>query len=442
MTRPTDNLDRVPPHNTEAEMSVLGCILLDAEVCDDVAMILRDGDFYRDANAKLFAQMVAMHNEGLKIDLTLLIERLKTSGQFEAIGGHAYLAEVAHTVAVASHATHYAEIVRGKSTRRQILDAAYQAVDDAFHAPDRAEDVLERAEASLAKIRGHEVNDPITIHDATIKAVENILAIQERGNTTGVLTGLPAFDNDMGGLFPGELTILAARPGIGKTSFALQVAYHVAMRPRLVYFVSLEMSAVELSTRLACSLSGVSSRLVRTGRLTEQDTSRLTAAMNEQAVAALHIHDQASVTVAAIRRQIRKRKKHGLTLAVIDYLQLLTPEDRKIPREQQVARMTTALKHTAREYDIPILCLCQLNRQADGEEQPKLAHLRESGAIEQDADMVLFLAPHKPTGLDRNNASLIIAKNRNGETGILPLDWHPQRTRFTCTEPICEEWAP
>ena len=436
------NADRLPPQNLEAEKSVIGCMLLDSDTADDVMPILHAEDFYSDVNAKLFTQMVKMVDEGIKIDPTLLMSRLRDSGELDAIGGAAYLAEVAQSVAVAAHAKHYAEIVRQKATLRRLRVVASNLLNDVQATVDTPEAILERSEAALSDIRmGTEETEPVTLFNATSEAITQIDAIQQRGYSAGVLTGLASFDTDQGGLFPGELIVLAARPGIGKTSFALQVAHHIAAKSRLVYFASLEMSAVELSIRLACSLSGVSSRLVRTGRFTTQDAGKLNSAMIEQSRAALDIHDQAGLTVAEIRRQIRKRKKRDLTLAIVDYLQLLSVEDRRIPREQQVARITKSLKKTAREYEIPILCLCQLNRLADGEEQPKLAHLRESGAIEQDADMVLFLAPHKPTELARNNASLIVAKNRNGETGPIPLDWHPSRTQFTCTEPICEEWT-
>jgi len=427
-----DTLDRIPPQNLEAEKSVLGCILLDSQVCDDAFDILRPEDFYSNANAKLFGKMLQMHSDGMKVDPVLLVERLGTAGDLEAIGGHAYLVEVAQSVAAPSHASHYAAIVREKATLRSVLAAAYQATSDVYSCNDAPDAILERCEASLSNIRlGSEKREPVTLQAATLKAATTIDAITQ-GQAAGVLTGLYDFDIDQGGLFPGELIILAARPGIGKTSFAMQVAYNVAQHRGLVYFASLEMSDEDLSVRLACSISGVSSRLVRTGRLTEQDNSKLSQAMNEQSNAALEIHDQPELTVASIRRQLRKLKKRGLVLAVIDYLQLIEPEDHKIPREQQVAKMTKSLKRTSRECNVPILCLCQLNRMADGEEQPMLSHLRESGAIEQDADVVLFLAPHKPTEAAGNNASLIVAKNRNGETGPIPLDWHPGRTRFTC----------
>ncbi len=431
-----DPLDTAPPADVEAEKWVLGSIFLSVDLLDDLGG-LRADDFYDPAHAAIFAEMLSQVAKGLPVHDAIVQKHL---GDDDA---KARVYEIAASVPVAHHVMHYAAIVRQKAALRRLRVVAMNLLSDTRNQKDAPEAILERSEAALSDIRlGTDETEPVAIRAATIEAIAHIDAIQQRGNAAGVLTGLESFDHDQGGLFPGELIILAARPGVGKTSFALQVAHHVAAKSRLVYFASLEMSAVELSTRLACSLSGVSSRLVRTGRLTNQDAHQLNDAMTKQSNATLDIHDQAGLTVGEIRRQIRRRKKRGLVLAVVDYLQLLTAEDRRLPREQQVARITKSLKETAREYEVPILCLCQLNRLADGEEQPKLAHLRESGAIEQDADMVLFLAPHKPTDLHRNNASLIVAKNRNGETGPIPLDWHPSQTRFTCTEPICEEWTP
>ena len=424
-----------PPHDLEAERWVIGSLILNADLIDELDGI-KATDFYDPLHAGVFTEILSTHNKGRPVQLDLLKKQLGGRWAERA-------AEIAASVPVPSHIKHYAEIVQRTSALRQLRNVA-SGILGIVHEPQADDEaILESAEAALSDIRtGNGKRQPLSMLDATTQAISNIDAIFSRGELAGVLTGLPSFDTDIGGLFPGELIILAARPGLGKTSLALQIAYHVAAKSKLVYFASLEMSAAELSTRLACSLSGVSSRLVRTGRLEEPDFAALNESMQTQSQAAMDIHDQPGLSVSEIRRQIRKRKKHGLVLAVIDYLQLMTPEDRKVPREQQVARMTTMLKQTAREYVIPILCLCQLNRQADGEQEPQLSHLRESGAIEQDADMVLFLAPHKPTDLQRNNTTLCVRKNRNGEVGNLPLDWHPGRTYFTCTQPISEEWSP
>ncbi|MFZ1935617.1 MAG: DnaB-like helicase C-terminal domain-containing protein [Thermoguttaceae bacterium] len=426
--KPTSEiLDQRPPADPEAERWVVGSIILKPSVLDDLGF-LQSADFYDETLSPVFTWLHDRHRRGEPIDSGLLLK---------AFPGHdwaARIAEILHAVPTYAHAVHYSRIVARLAKHRRLREIGIDLLQDAHRADGEPEEVLERAETALAEVRLGNAGDgePITAREAAMQAISRIDMIQQRGKSAGVLTGLSSFDNDQGGLFPGELTILAARPGVGKTSFALQVAHHNAERGRLVYFASLEMSAAELSIRLACGQSGVSNRLVRIGKFGDGDSQRLSDALIRQSKVSLEIHDRSMLTVTAIRREIRKRKKRGLTLAVVDYLQLVTPEDRRLPREQQVARMVRQLKETAREYDVPVLCLCQLNRQADGDETPRLSHLRESGAIEQDADVVLFLQQHEPKDGETHNAILTVAKNRNGETGLLRLIWDRSRTRFSC----------
>jgi replicative DNA helicase len=424
--QPSEILDEMPPADIEAERWVVGSAILRPSVLDDLGF-LTPADFYDEPLSAVFAWLDGRHRRGEPIDTGLLAKR------FSGDDWAARIAEIIHAVPTPAHAIHYAKIVAEKSKFRRLREIGVKLVQDAHRAEGEPEEVLERVETELANIRMAQGDgEPVTLAAAAVLACARIDEIQRRGKSAGVPTGLFSFDNDQGGLFPGELTILAARPGVGKTSFALQVAQHNAERGRLVYFASLEMSAEELSIRLACGESGVSNRLVRIGKFGRSDSTRLSEALARQGNCALEIHDRSSLTVAAIRREIRKRKKRGLVLGVVDYLQLVTPEDRKLPREQQVARMVRQLKETAREYEVPILCCCQLNRQVDGDETPKLYHLRESGAIEQDADVVLFLSQHQPTDDEPHNAVLTVAKNRNGETGPLRLEWDGPTTRFSC----------
>ncbi len=414
-----------PPHDADAEQWVAGSAILQPSCLDDLGF-LHPSDFYRDDMRQLYEAMVDMRQQGQPIDTALLGKRLG--------GGNwaATIYEICSAVPVAAHVRHYASIVADMAKRRRLREIGLTIAEAAQRCDSEADEVLEQAEADLAGIRATgERGEPVTLFQAAGDATTRIDEICRRGCGFGLPTGLETFDNDMGGLFPGELTILAARPGVGKTSLGLQIAFHNAERGRLVYFSSLEMSAVELSTRLACGQSGVSNRLIRIGKLSHESKVGLTKAFNSQSSASLEIHDAAALTVAAIRREIRKRKKRGLRLAVVDYLQLITPDDRRLPREQQVSRMVRGLKETAREYEIPILVLCQLNRMVDATDVPSLGHLRESGAIEQDADVVLFLSKHEPTDTDLHNAILTVAKNRNGETGPRRLDWDAGRTRFS-----------
>jgi len=402
-------------------------------VLDDLSF-LQPGDFYDTTLATVFTWLHDRHRRGEPIDSGLLLR------QFPGDDWAARIGEILHAVPVAAHAVHYGRIVAQLAKHRCLREIGLGLLQDAHRANGEPNEVLDRAEAALAGVRMTDADsEPVTLADAAVQAIARIDAIQNRSKSAGTPTGLSSFDNDQGGLFPGELTILAARPGVGKTSMALQIAQHNAERGRLVYFASLEMSAAELSTRLACGESGVSNRLVRTGRIGSENLTRLADALRLQAKSAIEIHDRSSLTVAGIRREIRKRKKRGLALAVVDYLQLVAPEDRRLPREQQVARMVRALKETAREYDVPILCLCQLNRQADGDEAPRLSQLRESGAIEQDADVVLFLSQHEPKENETHNSILTVAKNRNGETGPLRLNWDGPTTRFSV--PCFSEFA-
>lgn len=429
----TEILDQRPPADPEAEQWVVGAIIIKPSVLDDLGF-LNPADFYDKDLSQVFVWLHDRHRRGEPIDVGLL------GKQFHSDDWAARIAEIVHAVPTCFHAAHYGRIVARLAKWRRLRDVGEDLVQQAQRAEGEPAVLLDVVESKLSEVQlSAGDGDPVRLADAAVEALCRIDTIQRRGKSVGVPTGLPSFDNDMGGLFPGELTILAARPGVGKTSLALQIASHNAERGRLVYFASLEMSAAELSTRLACGESGVSNRSVRIAKFQDGEMQRLSDALCRQSQVALEIHDRSALTVAAIRREIRKRKKRGLTLAVIDYLQLVSPEDRRLPREQQVARMVRQLKETAREYDVPILCLCQLNRQADGDEIPRLSQLRESGAIEQDADVVLFLSKHEPTDTEQHNAVLHVAKNRNGETGPLRLEWDGPTTRFSC--PSYSEFA-
>ena len=429
----TSIFDERPPANPEAEAWVVGSILLKPGILDDLGF-LQPGDFHDATLSKVFGWLHDRHRRNEPIDIGLL------KGHFDTDDWAARIAEIVQAVPMAAHAPHYARIVARLAKFRQLREIGIQTLTDAHAAEGEPDEVLERAETKLANIGTDDgEGEPIALAEAAVEATLRIDSILERGHSAGVLTGLETLDRDQGGLFPGELTILAARPGCGKTSLALQIANHNAERGRLVYLASQEMSAAELSLRLACGESGVSNRLVRTGQIEQSHVRLLGEALRQQSQAAMDIHNAASLTVARIRREIRKRKKHGLTLAVVDYLQLLEPEDRRLPREQQVARMVRGLKQIAVEYKIPILCYCQLNREAAENEVPQLSHLRESGAIEQDADVVWFLNRHEPKCPETHNSILTLAKNRNGETGPLRLIWDGPRTRFSC--PRFEEFA-
>jgi replicative DNA helicase len=426
-------LDRLPPQNLDAEKALLGSILCDSRVVDDVSVILHAEDFYADANQKLYHHLLTMHAAAKPIDAMLLVEQLKQAGDFEAVGGAAYLAEVAQSVPYAANAVYYARIVREKATLRDLIHAGTEILRDAYDTILTPEEIVTSAESKISAITtGDYSAKPKAIRDAVVEALDRIEAIRERQQHIGLLTGLESLDS-LGGLFGGELFVLAARPGVGKTAMGCQIAEYVSGRGKLVLLCSLEMSAVEITTRIICSQSGVSSMRIRRGEIDDSDYSPLAAAGNSLGNHALVIDDRPSMTVNDIRREARRLSRQGLSLVIVDYLQRLTPLDRKVQRHEQVGQMTDCLKTLARELNIPVLCLCQLNRASEKEDRPGLHHLRESGSIEQDADVVGILHRNVSGYRDAENdraAELLIAKNRNGETGAFLLTWQPERTRF------------
>jgi len=437
--RPTSEiLDRLPPHNLDAEKGVLGSVLLLPGVLDDLAPVLKPVDFYAEAHAKLYRHLLAMYEARQAIDVELLVNRLKQAGDFEAIGGAAYLAEVVHSVAVAAHGLHYAEIVRDKALLRCLIHTTTEILQDAYRAGAPAEEVLNRAQARIGELGGGaDAGGPVTLGDSLRETMLDIDNVVTKRQSPCVFTGLVDFDEKFGGFGPGELVILAARTSIGKTSLACQIAEYVASRGQRVYFCSLEMARKELATKMVCGRAGIDTLRIRSGHLEREEVDSLSRAASGMPLESFLIHDRARFTVQDVARAARREAhKAGLSLVVVDYLQRITPMDRRGKRYEQIGEMTDGLKALARELNLPVLCLSQLNRESVKEDRPSLTHLRESGSIEQDADMVLFLyrsfsgaAKSKPG--DRR-AELIVEKNRLGDTGVIELEWLPRQTRYTC----------
>ena len=436
-------LDRLPPQDLDAEKGVLGSIMLVPNACDDVALIVRPEDFYADANRKLFAQMLAMHEDGKAIDAVLLAERLRAEGEFEAVGGNAYLAEVAQSVPVAAHAVYYARIVREKSILRALIHSSTEILRDAYDSSKPPEEMVSQAEQKIFAVHDERSSDQITnIHDLLVEAFDRIDARLEHGEGVGVPTGFTDLDNRTGGLHASELVILAARPSMGKTALATNIAEYVTIEANVpTLFVSLEMAKLELAQRMLCSQGKINANKFRTGFISADDRKDLVAASNKLSKAPMFVDDTPSRTVSEIAACGRRlKRKDGLGLIVIDYLQLIQPDDPRDPRQEQVAKMARRLKGVARELQVPVLCLAQLNRQVEAsrDNRPKLSYLRESGAIEQDADVVMFIHREemhhtKEEAQDMGiagMADLIVAKQRNGPTGDVKLVWLDKYTRF------------
>ncbi len=437
-------LDRRPPCNLEAERGVLGSILLLPIVCDDVALIVRPEDFYDDANQSIYRHLREMHDEGRRIDTTLLVERLRSKGDFERVGGAAYLAEILQSVPTAANATHYAEIVKSKATLRSLIHSSTEILRDAYDESDDAKEMLARAEQRIFSILDEQgTGDLSNIRDILQHAMVRIDARMKQDHAAGgIETGFHDFDAMTGGLHDSELIILAARPSMGKTALALNIAEHASLVQGVnTLFVSLEMSSVELADRLLCSLAKVNGMRLRNGTISNDDRRRLVEKAAEMSQAPLFVDDTPSRTITEIAAAARRlKRRNNLGLVIIDYLQLIEPDNSRDPRQEQVAKIARRLKGLARELKVPVMCLAQLNRQAEAtrDNKPRMSHLRESGAIEQDADVVMFVHREEyycTSEEDRakvaGEAELIVSKQRNGPTGDIKLSWLKDFTRFT-----------
>jgi replicative DNA helicase len=424
-------------------MAVLGSILLKPDVCDELALFLRPEDFYDDANRKLYAHLLEMHDGGRKIDITLLVDRLRSAGDFELIGGAAYLARISQSIPNAAHARYYGQIVQNKACYRSLIDASTDILRDAYDESCDSREMLNRAEQKVFAILDSRQNLPIKELKEILHTAMDRLDARLKGDHAagGVDTLFTDLDRLTGGLHNSELVVLAARPSMGKTALALNIAENVSIKSSVpVLFISLEMSSEELADRLLCSVARVNGHRLRNGTISRDDRLRLLQAANEISTAPMFVDDSPSRTVTEIAAAARRiqRRQGRLGLIVIDYLQLIEPDNASDPRQEQVARITRRLKGLARELKVPVLCLAQLNRQAEDskEHRPRLSHLRESGAIEQDADVVMFVHReeyyHRGEVADQfaGQAEILIAKQRNGPVGNVDLIWHKEFTRF------------
>ena len=439
----TEILQRQPPFDLEAEQGVIGSILLMPEVCDDIASLKAD-DFYDDANRLIYGALRDMHDGGHKIDVTLLVSRLRTDGEFEKVGGAPYIARLSGAVPNAAHAAFYAEIVMEKAVYRKLIESSTEILRDAYEQNSTAKELCAQAEQKVFAIMdGRSSQSVQSISDVLHQAMDRMEArLRDEFVEGAAETGLSHFDEMTGGLHHGELIILAARPSMGKTALAMNIAEHVSIEQRgPVLFVSLEMSGIELADRMLCSLARVNGHRLRNGTISSDDRDRLIRKATEISESPLFVDDSPSRTVSEIAAAARriKRRQGNLGLNVIDYLQLIEPDNSRDPRQEQVAKIARRLKGVARELEVPLLCLSQLNRQAEDskDHRPKLSHLRESGAIEQDADVVMFVhrEEYYHRGEDRaqyaGQAEIIIAKQRNGPIGDVELTWEADYTRFS-----------
>jgi replicative DNA helicase len=449
---PTDTtLERPLPQNLEAERSILGAVLLDNHALNAAVEKLRTDDFFLPQHRRIFERMVQLGEKQQAIDTVTLMEDLTRRGELEAAGGMAYLSTLADGLPRVTNVEHYARIVKEKSVLRSLIYSASAIQEQALEAADDADVILDRAESKILQLAEDRVRAGlIGVKDLVKENFERLEKIFSEGRRiTGLATGYPGLDNETAGLQPSELIILAARPSMGKTALALNIAENVALRHREpVAIFSLEMSKESLLLRLLASEARVDAHKFRTGHMNREDWGKVTTALSNLGEAPIWIDDSASSTVLEMGAKARRLKRdRGLSLMVVDYLQLVVPSNsgRGTNRQEEVSSMSRALKGLAKELKVPIVVLSQLTRAPEREERrPQLADLRESGAIEQDADVVLFI--NRPnfykTDLpeeDRAKAEIIIAKQRNGPTGNLNFVFLSRHTRFEEAAP--DAWS-
>jgi replicative DNA helicase len=430
---------KIPPQNLEAEQSVLGSVLLEPEALSRVLEVMTGDDFYREAHRKIFSSMLDLYRKGTPVDLITLTEILQNKGQLDEIGGASYLTSMTDAIPSAIHVDVYARIIREKSILRRLINRATEIASKGYSFTGDAEDLLDEAEKTIFQISEDKINPLVYPLSQVIK--ESIGTIEQlfdrKDMVTGVPTGFTQLDKLTSGFQNSDLVIIAGRPSMGKTAFALNIARNAAVDHEVpVVIFSLEMSRHQLALRLLCSEAQVDSYKVRSGFIGERDWTKLTTAAGVLSDAPIFIDDSATMTVLQVRAKARRLKaERGLGLVVIDYLQLMKGREGSERREQEISEISRSLKALAKELNLPVIALSQLNRRPEGrdDKKPVLADLRESGAIEQDADVICFI--FREEMYDENSkhkgiAEILLRKHRNGPTGSVPLKFFNEQTRF------------
>jgi len=440
MSQDPSVMDRLPPHNRDAERSLLSSMLRDNKIIPEAVNLVRAMHFYVFAHQKIFEAITLLNDDdGKPADIVTVAEYLTQSKMLDEIGGPAYLADLWDAAPSAANYRQYAEIIRQKAIVRNLIHACNEVEAEALDQTQKPSDLLDSAERRILEIAEMGITgDTITLHDALQEAWQRLDQRKQRGENefSGIATGYVDLDNLTAGFQNSELIILAARPSVGKTAFALNIARHVVIEEGLpVLFVSLEQARVEIAERLLCCQARVDSHRLRRGHLSSEDMDKIFEAGDVLSKAGLYIDDtpgQNMLRIAANARRLKKQK--DLRMVMIDYLQLIDPDDRRESRQEQVSGISRRLKFLARELKVPVVALAQVNRSSEDRQdhRPRLSDLRESGAIEQDADTVMML--HRPDyhepGQNEGLVEVIIAKQRNGPTGEVSLMYVKQFMRF------------
>ena len=436
---------RIQPHNNDAEKSVIGAMLMDRDVISDVADLLSREDFYNAQYGILFENMVELYNEGRPVDLVTLSDRLKMKDVPEDICSPSFIAEIMAEVVTSANEKNHAQIVQDKAVLRRLITLSEGITNDCFSDSDKVENILEDAEGKIFRLvqNRNGSSDFTPVSQIVVNVIGEIEeAARNKGKVTGLSTGFTDLDNMLTGLHGGELLLVAARPAMGKTAFVLNIAHDLAVVHKIPCAIfSLEMSKEQLISRMIAIDAMVDSKSMKLGNMPDEDWDKVIESVDDIARAPLFIDDNSAITVSELRSKCRKLKQtQNIELIIIDYLQLMSSNRPVESRQQFISDVSRALKNIARELNVPVIALSQLSRAVDArtEHKPVLSDLRESGAIEQDADVVMFIYRDEyynpETTTKPQTAEIIIAKQRNGETGSVDLRWIGKYTKFADPE--------
>ena len=432
-------IDKVPPQNIEAEMAVLGSMLLDRDATSLAIELLDASSFYRDAHKKIYSAIIKLFDENKAVDLITVVEELKKTNALDDIGGPAYLTNIASSVPTSANISHYAKIVKEKFILRNLINAATHIVSECYSTSQDADNLVDKAEQIIFDIASKKVESKsVPLRDiikSSIETIDNLY--QRKENITGLASGFRDLDMRTAGLQRSDLIVIAGRPSMGKSALATCIAEHIGVvEKKPVAFFSLEMAKEQLVQRLLCSHARVDAHKVRTGFLSQADWPRLVTAAGKMSEAPIYIDDSPGISVMELRAKARRMKaQHDIQLIVLDYLQLMQGPARSDNRQQEISEISRSLKALARELNVPVIAISQLSRAVEqrSDHRPQLSDLRESGAIEQDADLVILLLReeyYNPTDENKGMAEIIIAKQRNGPVGSLNLTFIGEYMRF------------
>ena len=430
-----EDINRIPPHSVESEQSILGSIILDKEAIITVAETIQPMDFYKEAHKIIYESMLKLNSNNEPIDLITLIEELRKEGHLDSIGGISYLTSLSTIVPTTSNVKYYANIVKEKSVMRQLIKASNEIINLGYDASTDVQEILDKAEKNIFDISQEKSGDDIqpinVVLQDTFEMIEKLCT--DKSEVTGITTGFADLNKKINGLQRTDLILLAARPAMGKTAFSLNLVQNAALKGAVF---SLEMSKEQLVQRMLSAQSNVELSKIKTGNLGESDWPRIIDGMAVLSEANIFIDDTPGIKISEIRSKCRRLKiEKGLDLILIDYLQLMEGEGKNENRQQEIAKISRSLKILAKELDCPVVALSQLSRSPElrKDHRPILSDLRESGSIEQDADIVMFLYRDEYYHDDsekKNIGEVIIAKNRHGETGNVELVWFGQVQKF------------